>query len=310
MKKVFGLQSFPLCIALIFGAIACGTHPAYAVLQLVWSDEFNGTNISSANWSFETGNGNNGWGNAEREYYTSRTNNAYVANGVLHIVAQQESMGGFPFTSARMKTQNHFSTTYGRIEFRAKLPQGLGYWPALWMLGNLHYNSSNAPSSDISQTRIYTLPTVGDSVTNFHTYAIQWTSNSIAWLVDSNTVQTWTSWSSSLGSFPAPFNQPFFIIMNVAIGGNYLGNPADSNIISNTAFPGEMQVDYVRVYQDMPATTPPGTPTGLTTSPGNGQVYLNWNPPASGALGYKVKRSTTSGGPYTTVGTSSANNFN
>src|SRR5207244_2124637 len=97
--------------------------------------EFNGAAVDTTKWTFETGN-NGGWGNAEREYYTGRAANAYVSSGMLHIVALQESMGGLPYTSARMKTQGLFSKKYGRFEFRAKLPQGLGFWPALWMLGS------------------------------------------------------------------------------------------------------------------------------------------------------------------------------
>ena len=104
--------------------------------NIVWSDEFNGTSINSNNWTFDTGN-NYGWGNQEREYYTSNTNNAYVdGTGFLHIAALQQSMGGFNFTSARMKSEGFYSTpTYGRFQWRAALPAGSGMWPALWMMG-------------------------------------------------------------------------------------------------------------------------------------------------------------------------------
>jgi len=112
-----------------------GTGTAYGDWTNVWSDEFNGTNIDLSKWTFDIGNGSGGWGNNELEYYTSRTNNAYVTNGLLHIRAQRETTNGFFYTSARMKTQGIFSKTYGWIEFRAKLPQGAGFWPALWMLG-------------------------------------------------------------------------------------------------------------------------------------------------------------------------------
>ena len=147
---------FPLLISfihirqlrLLFGSavIVLGALTAYGDWNIVWSDEFNGTSINTNNWKFETGN-NHGWGNQEREYYTGRTNNAYVdGNGFLHIVAQQESMGGFNFTSARMKSQGLYSTpTYGRFQWRAKLPAGFGMWPALWMMGT-NYASVGWPT--------------------------------------------------------------------------------------------------------------------------------------------------------------------
>jgi beta-glucanase (GH16 family) len=245
-------------------------------------------------------------------------------------------MGGLPYTSARMKTQGLFSKKYGRIEFRAKLPQGLGFWPALWMLGTnitsvnwpacgevdilennqslgnqvqgtLHY--SDASNNHLQQTRVYALPTSGDSVTNFHTYAVEWATNSIKWLVDSNVVQTWTSWSSSTGPYPAPYNQPYFLLMNLAIGGSYLGNPTDSQINSGTVFPGELQVDWVRVYDDVPVAAPPDTPTGVSIGQGQGKVFVSWDASNSGATGYNVRRSLTSGGPYTIIASVPTNGY-
>ena len=261
--------------------------------NIVWSDEFNGTSLDTSRWTFETGN-NNGWGNNEREYYTSRATNAYVAGGSLHIVARKETMGGFPYTSARLKTQGKFSRKYGRFEFRARLPHGTGYWPALWMMGNnissigwpacgeidvlenqganlttvqgtLHYGT--ATTNHLSQTKVYNVP-AANNVTNFHTYAVNWTTNSIVWLVDNVPVQTWTSWSSTT-PYPAPYNQPFFLIMNLAVGGQYLGSPSDATIDANTAFPGELEVDYIRVYD----TTPP---LQLSVTRSNGNPLLTW----------------------------------
>ena len=278
--------------------LSAGLSTALAVTNLVWSDEFNGgsSNVDLTNWTFDNGN-NGGWGNAEREFYTSRTNNAYVAGGALHIVARAELTNAgtttYRYTSARMKSQNKFNKTYGLIEFRTKLPHGFGYWPANWMLGSnivsqawprcgeidimenkgtanttiggtIHYNSSGSPGTDLFQSRSYDLPTPGDSVTNFHTYAVQWASNSITWLVDGVSVQLWTNWTSSLGSFPAPFDRPFYLLMNLAVGGNYLGSSDTNFINANTVFPGEMQVDYVRVYADLP----PLVVTGVSPSSG------------------------------------------
>ncbi len=318
---------------LLLALLALGVGTASAAWQLVWSDEFDGASVDTTKWKFETGN-NNGWGNAEREYYTGRTNNAYVSGGLMHIVARLETTNGFPFTSARMKTQGLFAKPYGRFEYRARLPQGVGCWPALWMMGTnitsvgwpacgeidvmenkgtwnnqvqgtIHY--SDSANNHLQQTKTYTLPTAGDSVTNFHTYAVEWTTNSIKWLVDSNLIQTWTTWSSSTGPYPAPFNQPFFLLMNLAIGGNYVSNPTDSQIIAGTAFPVEMQVDYVRVYDYV--VVAPSAPTGLKASAGNAKVYLSWDSSASGATGYNVKRSSYAGGPYATIASVSTNNY-
>ena len=334
MKRDFPASLPAVLTTLLLTLATASPRPAAAAWQLVWSDEFNGASIDSSKWTFETGNGNNGWGNREREYYTGRTNNAYVANGLLHIVARLESTNGFPYTSARLKTQDLFSHTYGRFEFRARLPQGVGSWPALWLLGanitsvswpacgeidvmenngtwfnqaqgTIHY--SDASNNHLSQTALFSLPTSGDSVTNFHLYAIEWTTNSIKWLVDTNLVQTWTTWSSSTGPYPAPFNAPFFLLMNLAIGGNYLGNPTDAQINAGTPFPIEMQVDYVRVYDQV--SLPPNTPTGLRASPGNACAFLTWDASNSGATGFVVKRSATSGGPYNVVGNSATNSF-
>jgi beta-glucanase (GH16 family) len=241
----------------------------YGDWNIVWSDEFNGLSINTNIWTYDTGNGAGGWGNGEAEYYTSRTNNSYVSNGLLHIVARQESTNGFFYTSARMKTQGLFSMKYGRIEFRAKLPQGVGFWPALWMLGtnidsigwpgcgeidimeNAGGNLTNVQGSLHSgsdETAIYTLP--GGSVTNFHTYTLEWASNAINWFVDGVLYETQTSWSSSVGPYPTPFNQPFFLLMNLAVGGSYIGYPSNSTINVGSTFPGDMQVDYVRIYNE------------------------------------------------------------
>ena len=244
--------------------------PPVTQWNIVWSDEFNGTSIDTSKWAFETGN-HNGWGNSEREYYTGRTNNAYVSNGILHIVARQESTNGFSYTSARMKTENLYTTTYGRVEWRAKLPAGVGMWPALWMLGanigpvgwpscgeiDVVETKGTAPAtvqsslhsgSDETGTYIFS---GGDSSTNFHNYLLEWEPNSISFSVDGHLYETQTSWGTSISgaTYPTPFNAPFFILMNLAVGGNYVGNPSISAINAGTIFPAEVQVDYVRVYE-------------------------------------------------------------
>jgi len=257
---------------LISGAvILLGTFTAYGDWQLVWSDEFNGTSIDTNHWKFETGN-RNGWGNHELEYYTDRPDNACVSNGVLHIVARQESINGFAYTSARIKGYGLFSKKYGRFEFRAKVPEGKGYWPALWLMpenspygrwpacgeidvmenrgnypavvqGTIHYADTNG--GHLQSTEVFTFPQ-NEGATNFHTYLLEWTTNSISWSVDGRLYETQTNWSTANASYPAPFDQPFYIIMNLAVGGIYSGNPD-----TNTVFPGEMQVDYIRVYDNI-----------------------------------------------------------
>lgn len=241
---------------------------AYGNWNIVWSDEFNGTNINPNIWTNDIGTDcpqNCGWGNNELEYYTSRTNNAYVAGGLLHIVAQQESYSGQSYTSARLKSQSLFSFKYGRLEWRAQLPSGAGFWPALWLLGTnittigwpgcgeIDVMESNGGElsnvqgslhSGTDETAIYTMPNNG-VVTNFHTYTLDWSTNAILYYVDGHLYETQTGWGTSISGqpFPYPFNQPCFILMNLAVGGNYVGSPN-----SSTLFPAQMQVDYVRIY--------------------------------------------------------------
>jgi beta-glucanase (GH16 family) len=240
----------------------------YGNMNIVWSDEFNGNSVNTNIWTYDTGNG--GWGNSEQEYYTSRTNNAFVANGLLHIIARKEAMSGSSYTSARLKSEGLYSRTYGRFEWRAQLPQGTGTWPALWLLGNSIDTGTGWPGcgeidvvenqgfnpnweqgslhsgSDETATNFF-LP--GDSVTNFHTYTLDWTTNAFLFYVDGHLYETQTGWGSSTGNpYPYPFNQPFFLLMNLAIGGQYLGYPTMSAIDSGTVFPCEMDVDYVRIY--------------------------------------------------------------
>ena len=266
---------------MLHGGLGGGTPAAYGDWNLVWSDEFNGASLDTNHWTFDVGNGYlsdgqwiPGWGNNELEDYTSRTQNVYVADGVLHLTARKEARAGFSYTSGRVKTLGLFSKKYGRFEFRAKLPQGQGYWPALWLLpdypvfprgqyGNwaasgeidVMENRGSDPTvvqgtifyggewpGQGSSTQSYTLPS-GGQATDFHTYLLEWSTNSLRWYVDGQLYETQTSWWSSGAAYPAPFDQPFYIIMNLAVGGDYGGNPN-----AGTVFPGEVQVDYVRVY--------------------------------------------------------------
>ena len=265
----------------------------YGNWNIIWSDEFNGATINTNVWTYDTGNGGNnpGWGNSELEYYTSLSNNAYVSNGYLNIVAQRQSTNGFNYTSARMKSEGLFSFEYGRIEWRAKLPSGTGCWPALWMLGTninsigwpgcgeidvMENNGSNSLTvqgslhSGSDETAVYNY-LGGDSATNFHTYTLDWALDAILFYVDGHLYETQTGWGGSTGNpYPFPFNQPFFFIMNLAIGGNYVNNPTTTQINAGTKFPAQIQVDYVRIYNQT-------APLQLAISKTNSnKVVLSW----------------------------------
>jgi len=252
---------------------------------LVWSDEFDGSSIDPSSWTFDTGGG--GWGNSELENYTSRPDNAAVANGTLLIIAKKENLGSNAYTSARLKTQGLRTFTYGRVEARMKLPAGQGLWPAFWMLGQnittvswpqcgeidimehidnvplcygtMHWNNnghvqygSNTPC-DVSQ---------------YHVYAIEWDAGSISWFVD--TVRYCTGNIANNVNSTGAFHAPFFILLNLAVGGSWPGNPVDA-----TPFPDTMFVDYVRVYQPGVNDLPGGDP-GL---PGKASLLQNFPNP-------------------------------
>jgi beta-glucanase (GH16 family) len=290
-------------------AVATVTVPAG--WQMVWGDEFNGTNLDTTKWTAYVGNDTGG-----QNVYSSRTNNVYVANGLLHLVAQQDGYDGYTYSSGQVRTEFKYWKQYGHIEARMRMPAGQGFWPAFWMLGtNYDYPTSsslnwpycgeidvpenagglptmvqgtihyaNASGNDTFQTLQYYFPTPGDSVTNFHNYGIQWTSNSIIWQVDGQNVETWTSWGAASGPYvyPAPFNQPFFFLLQLAVSGasDYGGAPNGS-----TPFPSEVQVDYVHVYDQVPVLGI--QPNGL------GGLVLTWS---AGSL----LQATNVSGPWTT----------
>jgi beta-glucanase (GH16 family) len=242
---------------------------SYPGMSLAWSDEFNGKSLNSSNWTQETGGG--GWGNNELEYYTSSANNTFLTGGYLVIEARKETVGTNNYTSARLKTQNKKTFTYGRMDIRAKLPKGQGLWPAIWMLGNnisqsgygwpacgeidimellgnnyqkfystAHWGQYNTNFHD-SKGGNYTLPT-GNFYDSFHVFSLLWDATKIVFLVDDITVFTVNKTDMTTGTYP--FDKPFFFILNVAVGGSWPGSPDAS-----TVFPQRMIVDYVRVYQ-------------------------------------------------------------
>lgn len=241
------------------------TYPDYS---LVWSDEFYGTSLDLGAWNQEIGNGNNGWGNNELEFYTSSPKNSFVSNGNLIIEARRETVGNYIYTSCRMTTQGKKYFKFGRIDIRAKLPVGKGIWPALWMLGS-NISSAGWPACgeiDIMELvgtypsrvtgTMHWKPVSGTSINKganysllsgtfsekFHVFTIIWKQDNIKWYVDDQLYLTTTS--ADVGSANYPFNADQFFIFNVAVGGNWPGPPDWT-----TEFPQRMFVDYVRVFQ-------------------------------------------------------------
>jgi len=248
---------------------------------LTWSDEFNGTSLNANNWlAVDNGDVANG----ELQFYTPRTNNVAVADGLLKLTAQRETYTGqgpwmsapktTQYTSGLVESLNKFEPQYGRIEARMKIPRGAGLWPAFWMLGVdyfeagvgwplcgeidiMEYSGASGGFTAAFHTGAYNYMNSGGGVQNvqgfsvpdhdteFHVYGIEWTPNRVAFYVDGGVVLT--ADKSVLGSSAAqwPFDQPFWLKLNVAVGGPYGGDPT-----SGTFFPKTMEVDWVRVYQD------------------------------------------------------------
>jgi beta-glucanase (GH16 family) len=239
--------------------------------QLIWSDEFdiNGA-PSSVKWTYDIGDGSGagqpgaGWGNNEKQFYTNRPDNVKVENGLLKITAKKESYQGYQYTSTRMKTQDKFEFTYGKIEIKAKLPNGGGTWPAFWMLGaNIDaVGWPNCGEVDIMehvgnnegtvQSAMHTPSSYGNTqnkgaqfisnvTTAFHVYELEWTTEKMVFSVDGTVHYTYQP--SVQNSSTWPFNADQFLIFNIAMGGN-LGGTIDPNFQTST-----MEIDYIRVYQ-------------------------------------------------------------
>lgn len=241
--------------------------------KLVWSDEFNGTGLAdSTKWSYDIGDGCPnvcGWGNHELQYYTvGKKENASVSNGVLTITARKELTHGMQYSSARLVTRGKASWKYGRIEVRAKIPKGLGIWPAIWMLPESSPYGGWPGSGEIDimeyvgfwpdsaiatfHTKVYNgiygtqktallhSKTLHDK---FHVYEMEWTPEYIAVYMDRKLINRFSN--DHKGYETWPFDQPFHLLLNVAVGGDFGGRKG----VDETIFPRSMEVDYVRVYQ-------------------------------------------------------------
>ena len=262
-------------IGLTVGTYSCDSDEKQTVVtkfNLVFEDEFDVNGApDAAKWSYDIGRGsdNNGWGNNELQFYTDRPENVVVQNGYLIITAKQEALGGANYTSARLKTKNLFDQKYGRFEARIKLPLGKGLWPAFWMLGSnidqvgwpkcgeidiMEY-LGNSPTQILgtlhgpqfsgaeSISKTYTLPNSRFD-NEFHVFGVEWSENYINWYVDDVLYNQITRKQIESEGGEWVFDNSFFMILNMAVGGNLPGSPN-----SSTTFPQRMLVDYVRVYQ-------------------------------------------------------------
>ena len=255
--------------ALLTALLIAGSAYADPDWRLVWNDEFNGAAglaPDSTKWTYDTGAG--GWGNGElQKYTTERTNSQLDGNGNLVITARRTADG--EYTSARLNTRGEFTVTYGKIEGRMKIPRGQGIWPAFWMLGAnakkvgwpecgeidimenigreaaMVHATVHGPGYSGAQpiTEAFTLPDDAPFADEFHIFSVIWTADSMEFFVDSHSYLKVTRESLPAGA-KWVFNKPYHLLLNLAVGGSWPGNPE-----STTEFPQDFVVDYVRVYQ-------------------------------------------------------------
>jgi beta-glucanase (GH16 family) len=262
----------------LLGAVGCASAPAATPTpaptptpdwvrpgwELVWSDEFDGTEINSEYWTHEVGG--DGWGNGENQYYTDAPTNSFIEDGNLVIEAVEENFSGKLWTSARLSSQEKVAVQYGRVEARARIPVGQGLWPAFWMLGtdidevgwpfageidimenigsepNIIHGTVHGPgyfgANGVGNAK--TLPAGERYTDNFHVFAIEWEEDEIRWYMDDELYHKITP-NTVPGEWV--YNHEFYLILNLAVGGEWPGYPG-----RDTEFPARFEVDYVRVY--------------------------------------------------------------
>jgi beta-glucanase (GH16 family) len=231
--------------------------------KLIFEENFSGNSLNTSLWEFDIGNGD-GWGNEELEYYRKNSENIFIQNDQLHIVARVKDFGGFKYTSAKITTKKTFHFTYGKVEARIKSPIGKGIWPAFWMLGanidetpwpkcgeidileainteNIIYNTLHYYSTEENKHKENQQKTNIENINEFHIYTLTWTKNEIKMLIDDK-----ETYSANLNEFDTDaFQKPFYLLLNLAVGGNWPGTEIDE-----TVFPLEMVIDYIRIYQE------------------------------------------------------------
>lgn len=268
-KRPLILSTFIFFVAgLTFSAKSQQTKPE--AWQLVWSDEFDYNGLpDSKKWSYDTQGNASGWGNNEAQHYTSgQLKNAEVKDGFLYITARKEDTEGKKYSSARLITKGKGDWLYGKVEVRAKLPDGRGMWPAIWMLptdweyGNwpasgeidimenvgydpyvVVFSSHTQSYNHVAGTQKSSRTTINDCYTNFHNYQLEWEANEYRIYVDDKLYFTFKNEGSGYKEWP--FDKRFHLLLNVAVGGNWGGQKG----VDDSIFPRAMVVDYVRVYQ-------------------------------------------------------------
>ena len=276
IKNKFSIKSlakYSLLLGLIV-TYSCSNDESQTVItmnEIVWADEFTTAGApDSSKWNFDIGTGQNGWGNNELQYYTDRPQNIEVKDGMLYIKAVKESYLGSSYTSAKITTKGTFEQKYGRYEAKIKLPWGQGLWPAFWLLGDdsngsviwpqigeidimeyrgqqptIVHGSIHGPGYSAGEaiTKSYTLPNDRFD-TDFHIFGIEWGPNYINYYVDDVLYNQITPSSLPIIAEWVFNDNNFYIILNLAVGGSFVGSPN-----TQTVFPQEMIVDYVRVYK-------------------------------------------------------------
>lgn len=250
------------------------TTPELDGYNLVWSDEFNGTEMDFDTWSYDPHEP--GWTNHELQEYTTSTANVYVSDGNLHLraIKTEDDKGKPYYTSGKVKSQDKQDFMYGKVEVRAKVPRGQGLWPAIWMMptdemkygqwpkcgeidimevlcsdttiayGTVHYG---APHAEQQGTVV---KTTNDYADDYHVYSVEWEPGEIRWYIDDEEYLVVNDWFTAEEGqddkpYPAPFDQDFYVQLNLAVGGDWPGNPDDTTDFENAVF----DIDYVRVYQ-------------------------------------------------------------
>ena len=264
MKKLLFVVATSICLLVV----SCSEKQQTG---LIWSDEFEGNVLDKSKWKAVVGNGCPqlcGFGNNELQYYTDNAQNLKAENGVLTITATQDSIGENAYQSVKLVTQDREEWQYGRFEIRAKIPGGKGNWPAIWMLPaknkyggwprsgeidimehvgynpNMVYGTVHTESfNHMKRTEDNDSLTVSSLYDEFHVFAIDWSEDKIDWFIDDKKYHTFYNRGSG-NPDEWPFDQPFYLILNLAVGGSSGGKYG----IANDIFPNRMEIDYVRVY--------------------------------------------------------------